>query len=111
MKLNLSRKDQTSKMDKNYEGRKRMTRILFGIVGVFMVCHTPCVVWKILWHLGCIGCTAKEDSEFKRKWFFITPIKKLFLIMNSSLNFIIYCIMGSKFRVEFYRLICLKNHK
>lgn len=44
MKLNLSRKDQTSKMDKNYEGHKRMTRILFGIVGVFMVCHTPCVV-------------------------------------------------------------------
>ena len=83
-KLNLSRKDQTTKMNKNNEGRKRMTRILFGIVGMFMVCHTPCVVWKVLWHLGCIDCTATEDSEFKRKWFFITPIKKLFLTINSS---------------------------
>ena len=99
-------------LTKNIDGmRKASTRILFGIVGLFLMCHTPCVVWKFLYYLGCINCTTAEESDFRRKWYFITPIKKLFLVINSSLNFVLYCVMGTKFKEEFVRLINLINIK
>ena len=76
------------------------TKILLSIVAIFMICHAPCIVYKILWYFGCMDCTETEDSNFRKKWFFITPIKKLFLMVNSSINCIVYCIVGEKFRKE-----------
>ena len=111
IRLNRSCKEKSNLAKGNDENRKPCTRILFSIVGLFMISHTPCVVWKILWHLGCINCTTTEESDFRRKWYFITPIKKLSLVINPSLNFVLYCIMGTKFREEFVRLIILGNVK
>ena len=111
IRLNRPCKEKSNLAKGNDENRKPCTRILFSIVGLFMISHTPCVVWKILWHLGCINCTSTEESDFRRKWYFITPIKKLSLVINSSLNFVLYCIMGTKFREEFVRLIILGNVK
>ena len=81
------------------------TKILLSIIVIFMICHAPCIVYKILWYFGCMDCTETEDSNFRKKWFFITPIKKLFLVTNSSINFIVYCIVGAKFRKELFSLI------
>ena len=111
IRLNRSCREKLDLTKSNDDSRKTSTRILFSIVGLFMICHTPCVVWKVLWHLGCINCTTTEVSDFRRKWYFITPIKKLFLVINSSLNFVLYCIMGTRFREEFVRLISLSNIK
>ena len=80
-------------------------KILLVIVAIFMICHAPSVAYKILWYFGCMECTDMEKSNFRGKWFFITPIKKLFLIINSSVNFIVYCIMGEKFRNELSNFI------
>ena len=94
----------------NLNGRNKKTygiatKILLGIVAIFMICHAPCVVYKILWYYGCIDCTEIEKSNFRQQWFFITPIKKLFLVVNSSVNFIVYCMMGEKFRAELSNFI------
>ena len=76
--------------------RKHKTNILFAVVIVFFICHFPRVIYKCLYYFG------SSDDAFRQKWWFIVPIKKLTLIMNSSVNFVIYCLLGQTFRNELY---------
>jgi neuropeptide Y receptor type 1 len=69
----------------------RTTKMLFGIVCVFMVCHTPCIVYRILYYLD------KADID---RWISLVPIYKLALMVNSSVNFLLYCLIGDKFRQD-----------
>ena len=74
------------------------TRILFGIVLIFLLCFTPRVVYKCFYYLS-----SKDKSE----WYSVSPIYKFGLILNSSANFIIYCLIGNDFRQEFLRVFGL----
>ena len=84
--------------------RKSMTNILFTVVIVFFICHLPRIVQKSLYYFG------SDDDEFRKKWGFIPPIKKLTLMINSSINFVIYCLWGKTFRNEFYRFLRLSRY-
>ena len=37
-------------------------------------------------------------------WLTITPIYQLALMFNSSVNFVIYCLVGEDFKQEFFKL-------
>ena len=90
-------------MTKNQcKNQKKTAKILLAIVAIYLVCHVPALIFKLLFYLG------SEDEEFRKKWYFISPIKKLALIINSSVNFVIYCLVGSKLRGEFLRLFGFK---
>ena len=84
--------------------RKNMTNILFSIVTCFIIFHLPRVIYKSLYYFG------NSDDAFRRKWWFIVPIKKLTLMMNSSINFVIYCLLGKTFRNELYRFLRLSRY-
>jgi neuropeptide Y receptor type 1 len=73
----------------------RTTKILLSIVCVFMICHTPRIAYRILYYL--------DEADIDR-WFSLVPIYKLALMVNSSVNFLIYCLIGDKFRQDCIRL-------
>ena len=76
------------------------TMILFCIVIVFLIFHVPRLVHKFLYYL---------DHENERNWYIIYPIFRLALTTNSSVNFIIYSMVGREFRAQFFKLIKYKK--
>ena len=71
------------------------TKILFWIVLIFLVLHSPRVVFKFLFYFG----------PEKTTWYWVRPVAKLALITNSSVNFLIYCMVGKNFRTELFKLL------
>ena len=80
--------------------RMEVTKTLLLVIFVFLFVHLIGITYYIL------ANTAKDQEEFLQKWFLLGPIQQLALIFNSSINFVLYCISGAKFRKEFKTLCC-----
>ena len=81
-----------------------LSKILFSIVGLFIICHTLRFFlnfYEMIWiHniLACIQAGAKQDFPV---WSHVVQeFSRLLLILNSSINFVIYCCFNTKFRNE-----------
>ena len=73
---------------------KQITKTVLIVVAVFLFCRSFGLIYFTLCYLG------SEEDDFIRKWIFITPIFHFTEITNSSINFFIYCFVGTKFRNE-----------
>jgi len=76
------------------------TKILFCIVLFFLILHVPRVTKKYVLFSG------KVDQTL---YHWATPISGLALILNSSVNFVIYSMVGRKFRDEFVQVFKFKK--
>ena len=70
-----------------------LATILMVVVLVFFVCNVCALVSNIL-EVMDINCTRLNN------------VSNLLVTLNSSVNFIIYCIFGDKFKRIFFRLFC-----
>ena len=104
LKMYFSSKTDTNETinKKNNKKRKATTKILFGIFLIFLLSHIPSSIVYILDHFW-----RKEGS--REKWYFLKPIEYLAVIFNTSINFVIYCLVGTEFRNEFYNLFRRKS--
>ena len=73
----------------------KTTKILFCIVLVFLILHIPRVAFNI--------------TYFYDGWYWLGALARLSLIINSSINFLIYSMVGSKFRAEFVQIFQFKK--
>ena len=80
--------------------RRTTIKILLGLFSVVLCCRVPTVVVQILSHFG--------DPDDKSQWYFMKPIEYLAVTLNSSLNFLIYCYVGTEFRDTLVGL-CQRN--
>ena len=86
---------------------KSTTKILSLVVITTFVCEGLRIAYKSLYLFGCRNeqesehedCIDKRDEM--TKWNFIAPIEKLAYMFNSSVNFLIYCLVGKRFRKIF----------
>ena len=67
------------------------------VVAVFFVCNTMALIINIL---EINGSSSIID--------FLTPVSNLLVTINSSANFVIYCIFGKKFQRLLLNMFCLK---
>ena len=79
-----------------------LAMILAGIVIVFCVCHSL-RVFLAFYYVSVVErtnqCTEKgEETSHPFRLYIISALNHLMLMVNSSINFIIYCAVGSKFR-------------
>jgi len=88
---------------------RNLSVVLFAIVAVFLTCHLGRIVTSLTYPSDVekieicskVGQIYKTHlvPERKSTWqYIIVPITHLMLMVNSSVNFIIYCAVGSKFR-------------
>ena len=79
---------------------RNSTKLLFCVVLVFLIAHVPRVAHKFLFYL---------ELENKASWYWVTPVYRLTLTINSSVNFVIYAMVGRNFRSEFLQLFQCKK--
>ena len=76
------------------------TKILLCVVLVFLILHIPRVAYKCMNFLG----NRNVDS-----WYWVIPVSRLALTINSSVNFVIYSLVGRNFRDELISIFKSKN--
>ena len=115
--LNLTGKTQNIQNRDNQE--KEMARVLIGIVVMFILCHTLRIYLDIydattLKHgtLEVWLCMSLGEEGLPPQWkLILTEIKELMLVINSSVNMVIYCCLNSTFRKNFFSWCKKKNRK
>lgn len=78
-----------------------ITLCIIAIVCMFVVCQTPALVNQIFWAIAVPSCGSFH--------FYYTKISDSLVVLNSSCNFIIYCLFGQSFRKIFLQTICGKS--
>ncbi|CAH1799914.1 unnamed protein product [Owenia fusiformis] len=68
-----------------------VTLILIVVVIVFIVCQTPCFVNQFLWLF-------RDPPRCGEVHYYYTRTSDMLAILNSSVNFFVYCLFGKKFR-------------
>ena len=75
-----------------------VTKTLLIVVAIFLLSRIFFFVTNMLYNAG------PTSDEFRKKWYFLLPIQDFLLVVNSSVNFVIYCLVGKKFRRAFFDL-------
>jgi len=78
-----------------------ITQCVVAIVCVFIVCQTPALFNQIFWALF-----EPADRECGRFHFYYTSLSDVLVVVNSSCNFVIYCLFGATFRRIFLATVC-----
>ncbi|TGZ62375.1 hypothetical protein CRM22_007478 [Opisthorchis felineus] len=84
---------------------RNVTRMVVVVVGVFVFCQLPAMVYNIYF-----GITSQIQPV--AGWCILSEVRNFLVVLNSSINFVIYCCMGAKFRRSFVHVItpCWEKH-
>ena len=86
----------------NYSTNENLAPILFGVVIVFVICNSLRVILNIYDSSvveDIIECEKKKMGRYPPAWILCTISVSHFLLMvNSSVNFLVYCVAGKRFR-------------
>lgn len=78
-----------------------VTFVLIVVVLVFCVCQTPALVNQILWTV--LPEQARRCGGFQ---FYFSPICNVLVILNSSVNFVIYLVCNTRFQQTLRERCC-----
>ena len=86
----------------NYSPNDNLAPILFGVVIVFVICNSLRVILNIYDSSvvdKIIECEKKKMGRYPPAWILCTiSVSHLLLMVNSSVNFLVYCVAGKRFR-------------
>jgi hypothetical protein len=97
-KLNLDRNfsDKTLKND--------VTIMLVGLIFVFLICQSPSTILRLI--------TSKNLSiQFEPIYYSFLDVSNFLVVTNSTINCILYVMLGKKFRKEFLNTFLRRNLK
>ena len=81
-----------------------ITLVMIVIILVFIVCQTPASINQILFYV--VDDSAQKTCSSYAKYYHVS---NLLIIMNSSANFLIYCVFRRQFQQELCALISCKK--
>ena len=76
---------------------QNLTNIPLAIVVVFFVCATPALAVNVLEAMH-------PDINYTPQFIMFLVVSNLLVVLNSATNFIIYCLLGRKFRTRLLQL-------
>ncbi|KAI0225534.1 FMRFamide receptor [Lamellibrachia satsuma] len=77
-------------------GSDHITSCVIMIVFVFICCQTPALINQIFW-----AATTPDGRSCGRFHYYYTRLSDALVVLNSSGNFVIYCLFGKTFRKIF----------
>ncbi|XP_063441179.1 FMRFamide receptor-like [Mytilus trossulus] len=89
------------KMSTSASKEANLTVMLIAVIIVFLVCQLPSIADNILW-------TIFEKGQLHCSIHYIrfTTMSNLMVVVNSAINFILYCLFGKRFRKVFIKIFC-----
>ena len=107
------RLSQPSKMiEENFPTRIRrnqendLAKVLFAIVALCVVCHTLRFFlnfYEMIWINNILSCMQAGERDFPAWSHIVQEFSRLLLVLNSSVNIVIYCCFNAKFRKQVLR--------
>ena len=93
--------------------QEKSARILVAIVVVFIMCHCYRLALKVHEFLAPTNhveesftyCYKQQKYHIPVALYILHNCHHLFLVINSSVNFIIYCFVAKEFREKMFRLL------
>ena len=79
-----------------------ITLTMIIIIIMFLLCHAPDRV------LNLLKLVRSGDFICSEEYFYANLVCNLLVVMNSSVNFIVYCLFRKQFRNILHSVICLK---
>ena len=93
----------TGKVNQKTKKENSLTIMLISVIFVFMICQLPSIVDNVF------VATLSQETLYQPIFVKITCVSNLMVILNSAVNFYIYCLFGKKFRRVFCRIFCLNS--
>ncbi|XP_060581563.1 probable G-protein coupled receptor B0563.6 [Ruditapes philippinarum] len=91
---------------------RKLTVMIIFILLVYIICNLPkCIFmfYKIVNQMTnkneCTDITNKIDAPQTKAYLIIEVITELLNVLNSCLNFCVYCLVGTRFRTELVRIL------
>ena len=78
-----------------------LAKVLFVIVGLCIICHAPrfCLnFYEMVWINDALACINANKAEFPPWMYSVQEFSRLLMILNSTVNSVIYCCFNNKFR-------------
>lgn len=104
--LNAWKKKRAELQTMRQQQDNNVTFVLIIVVLVFTVCQAPALVNQILWNV--LPDHARFCGGFQ---FYFQRISNMLVILNSSVNFLIYFLFNTRFRQVLLETICKKEYK
>jgi hypothetical protein len=79
----------------------RTTKMLIAVLIMFLVCEFPSGILALL--SGLLG-----KVFFRNVYNHFGDLMDMLALINSAVNFVLYCLMSQQFRKTFSKLFCLK---
>ena len=116
-----STRDQQANSRRRLRTEINLTLVLLCIVFIFFLCHAPLMildVYEALMVDKIIGCQRLQKCTKKGLiwlpkngfFYFLPKVSHLMQILNSSTNFIVYCLVGHDFRRELCETFGFTKH-
>ncbi|XP_059148700.1 FMRFamide receptor-like [Physella acuta] len=93
-------KKQRRDMNVRQSRENNVTIMLVSVVIVFIICQVPALIYNMAYAID----TAKVESS--AGWIVLSSFRNFLVMLNSAVNFILYCALGQKFRRTFVRTLC-----
>jgi len=90
------------KLTRNNQNRENMTLVLVIVVSVFFVCQIPDLTLRIIMTFVNLGVLHVEVTVLR----YVNAVTNMLLTINSSTNFLVYCLIGKKFRKILGAMCC-----
>ena len=81
-----------------------LTVMLIVVINVFLACQLPALVDNMM-----VTIFGLEKLNCSVDWVRFTTISNLLVVVNSAVNFILYCTVGKRFRKVFIKIFCFKR--
>ena len=81
-----------------------LTVMLIVVINVFLACQLPALVDNMM-----VAIFGLEKLNCSVDWVRFTTISNLLVVVNSAVNFILYCTVGKRFRKVFIKIFCIKR--
>jgi len=102
-----------------FGSRKKMKKevnfclVLLCIVVTFMCCHSPRTfldIWEFSHLQSIVECNEKNAQFIPKRWVIcLSHVSHFAGVLNSSINFLIYCFIGRNFRKEFFKIFNIRT--
>ena len=92
------RQRMTSSVRRHTDNENNITLVMIMVVLIFMICQAPARVVQLVWGYKYAHC-----DDFR---FYLIHVSNTLEVLNSSVNFLIYCMFHKRFRDIMMRHFC-----